>query len=55
VFPAPADLRAIDDVVQEYLIYRGFTRTFRALVSDCKNDKIQAYEVGAALARRHAK
>lgn len=45
VFPTPADLSTIDDSVQEYLIYRGFTRTFRALATDCKDDKLHAYEV----------
>ena len=33
-----------DSIVAEYLIYRGFTQTFRSLESERRRDKTKQYE-----------
>ena len=35
----------VDDMVLEYLLFRGFTRSFRAVVADCQGDRLRAFEV----------
>jgi len=35
----------MDDMVLEYLLFRGFTRSFRAVVADSQGDRLRAFEV----------
>jgi len=43
-FPEASDFKAVDDCVLEYLLFRGFTRSFRAVAADCKADKIRSFD-----------
>ena len=38
-------LEAIDEMVKEYLLFRGFIQTFRSLETDIKNDKDKGFQV----------
>jgi len=37
-------LDKVDEMVLEYLLFRGFTRSFRAVAADCKADRIRCFE-----------
>lgn len=41
-------------MVLEYLLFRGFTRSFRAVVADCQGDRLRAFEVRARQTARGA-
>ena len=45
-FPAPSDYRVVDDMVLEYFVHRGFTRSFRALATDQQHDRTRSFDVG---------
>ena len=42
-FPAPSDYRVVDDMILEYFVHRGFTRSFRALATDQQHDRKQVH------------
>lgn len=35
----------VDELLKEYLLFRGFTQTIRVLDSEKKNDKLKGYQV----------
>jgi hypothetical protein len=35
----------IDDLIKEYLLFRGFTQTYRSFDAEKKNDKLKWYQV----------
>ncbi len=35
----------LDDLLKEYLLFRGFTQTIRILDTEKKNDKLKGYQV----------
>ena len=43
-FPVKADFQAVDETVLEYLLYRGFTRSFRTVAADCQSDRTRAFD-----------
>ena len=40
---------ALDDLIKEYLIYRGFTATLKCFDGDLKNDKSKSFKVSLLL------
>jgi hypothetical protein len=39
----------MDDAIKEYLLFRGFTSSFRAFENDLRNDKDKAFQVSQCL------
>ncbi|CAG8671099.1 12495_t:CDS:10 [Funneliformis mosseae] len=37
-------VRQVDELVKEYLLFRGFSNTFRAFEQDCRNDKDKGFQ-----------
>ena len=40
-----SSIQQMDELVKEYLLYRGFTAAIRALDADLKQDKDKAFRV----------
>lgn len=40
-----AHLQYLDELIKEYLVFRGFTSTLRSLENDLKNDKDKGFRV----------
>ncbi|KAB7507306.1 hypothetical protein Anas_01084 [Armadillidium nasatum] len=40
-----AHLQYVDELIKEYLVFRGFTSTLRSLDNDLKNDKDKGFRV----------
>jgi len=36
----------LDDIIKEYLVFRGFTNTLKSFESDLKADKDKSFRVG---------
>ena len=43
-----ADVPMLDDVIKEYLIFRGFSGTLKSFESDLKADKDKSFRVSSA-------
>jgi hypothetical protein len=43
--PATALLPHVDELVLEYLLFRGFTRSFQALAAERKRDRAKGFDV----------
>lgn len=39
------DIKYVDSLVQEYLLFRGFTHSIKILDSEKKNDRLKGYHV----------
>ena len=44
-----ADVPMVDDVVKEYLVFRGFSSTLKSFESDLKADKDKSFRVRCVL------
>lgn len=47
--PTAEQLMEIDGAVLDYLLYRGFTRSFRTLAADTANDRLKNFDVDKVL------
>lgn len=47
-----ADVPMLDDVIKEYLIFRGFSGTLKSFESDLKADKDKSFRVSSARIKR---
>ena len=47
-----ADVPMLDDVIKEYLIFRGFSGTLKSFESDLKADKDKSFRVSSARIER---
>lgn len=45
-----AAIPMLDDVIKEYLVFRGFSNTLKSFESDLKADKDKSFKVGCFIA-----
>jgi len=50
IFPQASDFKEVDEMLLEYLLFRGFTRSFRAVAADCRSDRIRSFEADKVVA-----
>eukprot|EP00614_Pseudopedinella_elastica_P003549 CAMPEP_0172600194 /NCGR_PEP_ID=MMETSP1068-20121228/20339_1 /TAXON_ID=35684 /ORGANISM="Pseudopedinella elastica, Strain CCMP716" /LENGTH=408 /DNA_ID=CAMNT_0013400741 /DNA_START=113 /DNA_END=1339 /DNA_ORIENTATION=+ len=43
-FPTTVDFNEVDDTVLEYLLFRGFTRSFRSVAADSRSDRTRGFD-----------
>lgn len=51
-FIMAADVPMLDDVIKEYLIFRGFSGTLKSFESDLKADKDKSFRVSSVRIKR---